>query len=201
MLIFSQGLLWTIVLLELLAIIVLARQVGVLHTRISPVGALSIGRGPQPGEAVSPIIAETLSGLPIQIGGASAKARLLFFVAPSCPVCKTLLPFVKSVAKAEPIDLLVVGDDESSALADMATRFGLPADMVINNAEIGRAFQVGKLPYGVMLSPDGTLAAHGLINSREHLESLIAAYEGKVSSIQQFLRERHKAEPTKIPSN
>lgn len=190
MLIVSQALLWAIVLLELLAIIVLARQIGVLHARISPVGALSIGKGPQPGEAVAPMVAETLTGQPIRIGGASSKGRLLFFVAPSCPVCKILLPIVKSIAKAEPIELLVVGDDDPESLRAMAALFDLPADMVINSTEVGRAFQVGKLPYGVMLSPTGVLVAHGLINSREHLESLIIAHEKQVSSIQQFMRER-----------
>ena len=45
-----------------------------------------------------------------------------------------------------------------------------------------------KLPYSVLLGSDGTVRAKGLVNSREHLESLMVAHETGFASIQDYLR-------------
>src|SRR5690242_11748662 len=114
MLIVSQVMLWIVVLLLAVAVLALARQVGVLHERIAPVGALSMGRGPQPGEAAPKIAARTLADTVLNIGGPlpPGTLQLLFFVAPTCPVCKTLLPTAKAFAEAEALDLILVGDGD-----------------------------------------------------------------------------------------
>ena len=54
------------------------------------------------------------------------------------------------------------------------------------SAEVGMAYQIGKLPYGVLIDAQGKVAAHGLINTREHLESLFEAKQLGFSSVQQF---------------
>ena len=48
-------------------------------------------------------------------------------------------------------------------------------------------FQVGKLPYAVLIGKDTTLVAQGLVNNREHLESLLYADETGIPSIQSYL--------------
>lgn len=55
---------------------------------------------------------------------------------------------------------------------------------------LGRQLGVSKLPYGVLLNEAGKIAAFGLVNSREHLESLFEAKERGVASIQQYLARR-----------
>jgi hypothetical protein len=49
---------------------------------------------------------------------------------------------------------------------------------------------VAKLPYAVLIDEAGKLVSTGLVNTREHLESLFVAKERGVSSIQQFLSQR-----------
>ena len=56
------------------------------------------------------------------------------------------------------------------------------------SAEIGLAYQISKLPYGVLIAPDGTVAAHGLINNREHIESLFEAYDAAIKEQQHVHR-------------
>ena len=51
MLLVSQVMLWAAVIALAVTVLALARQVGVLHERIAPVGALALGRGPQTGES------------------------------------------------------------------------------------------------------------------------------------------------------
>ena len=46
MLLLSQGLLWGVVIILAITVLALARQIGVLHERIAPVGALALGQGP-----------------------------------------------------------------------------------------------------------------------------------------------------------
>ena len=53
--------------------------------------------------------------------------------------------------------------------------------------------QVAKLPYAVLLDGSGVVRAKGLVNSREHLESLFEAVERGVASIQDWVgREQAK---------
>jgi methylamine dehydrogenase accessory protein MauD len=191
MLLVSQTLVWIIVLLLAAAVLALARQVGVLYERIVPVGALALGRGPQPGEAAPKMIARTLADTDLNIGGPQPGGmQLLFFVAPTCPVCKVLLPTAKAFAQAEGLDLVIVGDGDDQEHRQMAGRFAVPLDRFVNSAAVGRAFQVGKLPYAVLIGELGIVAAQGLVNTREHLESLVIAHETGLRSVQEYLSAR-----------
>ena len=79
----SYVLLWLAVLVLGLTTVALLRQVGVLHTRLRPVGAHFAGEGP---ERLAPAPASDVfdygrSGL-----------TLVAFVSPACQVCAALLP-------------------------------------------------------------------------------------------------------------
>ena len=43
------------------------------------------------------------------------------------------------------------------------------------SARARRAYEVGRLPYAVLVDAAGIVRAKGLVNSREHLESLFEA--------------------------
>ena len=188
----SQVLLWIVVLLLAVAVIALARQVGVLHERIAPVGALAIGRGPQPGDAAPRVAGRTLADTTIEIGvpRPGETLRMLLFVSPTCPICKTLMPTAQAVADHEGVELLLVGDGDAAEHRQMAAKHAVPLDRFINGAEVGRAFHVGKLPYAVLLRADGIIVAQGLVNSREHLESLLVAHETGLRSVQDYIDSR-----------
>ena len=192
MLLVSQVMLWIAVIALAVAVLALARQVGVLHERIAPVGALALGRGPQTGESAPRLTVRTLAGGTVDIGGPvpDGPLRLLFFVSPTCPICKSLLPTVKAFAQSERLDLLLIGDGDSDQQLQMAQRHGVELERFANAPEVGRAFQVAKLPYAVLISAAGVIAAQGLVNSREHLESLVTAYELGLRSVQEYLARR-----------
>ena len=54
------------------------------------------------------------------------------------------------------------------------------------STELGLAYGVSKLPYAVAIDRDGIVRAKGLVNSREHLESLLHALEAGVASLQEW---------------
>jgi len=125
-LIASQILLWLLVVGLILVVLALARQIGVLHERIAPVGALTPRGGPEVGDASPRMTVATLDGGGIVVGEALARGRmqLLLFISSDCPVCKRIIPLAKSVAKAEHLDLVFVGDDEAPAQQALIARFG-----------------------------------------------------------------------------
>jgi len=192
MLLASQMMLWFTVIALAVAVVALGRQVGVLHERIAPVGALALGRGPQAGEAAPRLTVRSLAGGSVEIGGPlpGGAPRLLFFVSPTCPICKSLLPTVKAFAASEGLDLLYIGDGELEQQRQMAQRLAIAPEHFADAPEAGRAFQVSKLPYAVLVNELGIIAAQGLVNSREHLESLVTAHELGLRSVQEYLARR-----------
>lgn len=192
----SQILLWTAVVVQALLIAALARQVGILHERIAPAGALTLHQKVEVGEVASPMTVTTIEGAPIEIGGKrEGRSQLLFFASPDCPVCKTLLPVVRSAANAEAdwLDIVVAGDGTKAEYQRLRDNHGLDRVPMVLSEAVGRAFGVSKLPYAVLLDENGRVASLGLVNSREHLESLFEAKERGVASIQEFLARRKEA--------
>jgi methylamine dehydrogenase accessory protein MauD len=170
---------WVVIAVLALVVLALARQIGVLHERVAPVGALALSGGPAVGEAAPRLAARTLDGAELIVGAPSPRRRLqlLLFVAPHCPVCKAVIPIARGFSRAERVDLVLVGDGGTDELRRMAERHGLEGVAFVNAPQIGLAYQVGKLPYAVLLDRDAKIAAKGLVNSREHLESLVVAHE------------------------
>ncbi|MET0270953.1 MAG: methylamine dehydrogenase accessory protein MauD [Sphingomonas sp.] len=190
MLIASTFLLWIVVALLTVAVLALARQIGVLHERIAPMGALVTGGGPQAGDMAPHVHATTIDGKPLAIGPGHMGPRrtLLMFVAPSCPVCRKVIPIAKSVAAAEQIDLVFIGDGDAKEQAAMVEKYKLAGYPFANSPQVGLAFHVGKLPYGVLIRADGVIASKGLVSSREHIESLANADDKGFPSAQAYLR-------------
>lgn len=175
---------WVVLLGLAVVVYALARQIGVLHERIKPVGALSLGKVIKPGEAAPAFTLPSLNGGAVTLGGTDAanKATLLFFLSPTCPVCKTLLPVLKSAQATERRWLRIVLASDGHAVEHEAFvgGHGLNGFPYLLSAEVGMAYQIGKLPYGVLIDEHGRIASHGLVNSREHLDSL---FEAKVHGI------------------
>lgn len=189
----SNVLLWVAVVALAAVVVALVRQIGVLHERVFPVGALVMPGGPKVGAAAPAMTATDLGGRAVAIGGADAGGRrtLLFFVSPTCPVCKTLLPVVRGLAGAAtpPARLVLASDGDPAEHRAFAARAGLGDLPYVVSSDLGLAYQVGKLPYAVLIDADGTLLAKGLVNTREHVESLFEAARLGVASMQEWLQE------------
>jgi methylamine dehydrogenase accessory protein MauD len=131
-----------------------------------------------------------LEGQAHQVGVARADGRstLLLFVSPTCPVCKTLLPAVKSSRKDERawMDVILASDGDTGEQREFVRSHGLDGIPYVVSAALGLAYQVSRLPFAALLDERGILRARGLVNSREHLESLFEAKRLGVASLQQY---------------
>jgi methylamine dehydrogenase accessory protein MauD len=198
----SQIALWLVVVALAATVLALARQIGVLHERIAPLGALTIDKGPKVGDAAPIFDLDTLNRSSLTIGGPSANglSTMLMFVSPTCPVCKKLLPIVRSMAAKETPWLRVVftSDGDEPAQREFVSRYRLESFPMALSSELGMTYRVSKLPYAVLIDEEGRIRAKGLVNTREHLESIIQAKQMGVASIQDYLRTRH--EPAAAPN-
>ena len=192
----SQLLLWAVVIALCAIVAALARQIGVLHERIAPAGALTLGKGPEPGELIEPMSLVRLDGAPLVIGGANARGHstLLFFLSPTCPVCKELLPAVLSIRRSERawLEVVFASDGDLAGQQAFAQAQGLQDVPYVVSTELGLRFRVPRLPFAVLLDERGALQARGLVNTREHLESLFQAQELKAPTMQEYLRRQHE---------
>jgi len=199
-LIVSTVVLWLLVLVLAVVVYALMRQIGVLHERVFPAGALTTLRGPAVGEPIGARQLVAWSGAAITLGDPAAPgSTLVLFVAPRCPICSTLLPYLHSVCRAEaggePLQLLLVSDGDAQAQAEFIRRHGIDPDRYVLSARLGAEFMVDKLPYALLVDERGVLRAKGLVNSREHLESLFEAKRRGVATLQElFAREGDKYE-------
>jgi methylamine dehydrogenase accessory protein MauD len=186
----SNIVLWVIVASLLVVVLALMRQLGVLHERIAPVGALMLNRGLAVGDKAPVLEVPALNGASVRIGEtrADGKSLLLLFVSPTCPVCKSLLPVVKSSGRDERgwLDIVLASDGDLEEQRTFARSHNLDAAAYVLSAPLGITYQVSRLPFAALIDEAGILRARGLVNSREHLESLFEAKRLGVASLQQY---------------
>jgi methylamine dehydrogenase accessory protein MauD len=186
---FSVILLWLAVLALAVMLWALSRQVGVLFERVAPMGALVTDSGPAIG-SLSPMF--ELSGIQserVEIGTPNALPTLVFFLSPTCPMCKKLLPILKALQRAESrtVRIVLASDGEAATHLKFVREHRLEDFPYVLSQELGMTYRVSRLPYGVMLDRRGTIVAKGLVNSREQLDSLLNAHDMGQHSIQHYL--------------
>lgn len=201
----SNIVLWILVVVLSLLVLALSRQVGILHERVAPAGALMPTNGPKVGELTQEISLKSIHDEALIIGGASTGnlASFILFISPTCPVCKSLVPTAKSLVNSERNRMQLLFASDGDAL-EQHQRYAKDLDLgdypyVLSEA-LGRAFEVSKLPFAVLIGADGILKGKGLVNTREHMESLIESMDSGVVSVQEYIgsiqNEQEDTEPS-----
>ncbi|MBP20331.1 MAG: thiol-disulfide isomerase [Gammaproteobacteria bacterium] len=189
-LVVSNLLLWCLIITLALVVFALTRQIGVLNERVAPAGALTPTTGPKIGETTEIMSVEDLLGTEIKIGGESPLPTLILFVSPTCPVCRSLVPTAKSLAQHEELKLVFASDgDTLEKHQAYAKDLKLDSYPYVLSQALGMGFGVSKLPFAVLIAKDGTLAGKGLVNTREHLESLVESMLTGVATLQEYVQD------------
>jgi len=132
------------------ALLALAREVGMLRLRLAPESALEIPEeGPPVGSRAS--IGEHFAV------DAGTELLLGVFLSDGCHVCRTIEPLLEGLAR-EPILSLATFDEVADATAWQ--ELGVPGS-----------------PYAVALDLDGTVLSKGSFNTLGQLESVLATAE------------------------
>jgi hypothetical protein len=133
-----------------IAVLALAREVGVLRLSIDPRGALEVAHeGPEVGGRTA--LAERFGEL------APGRIGLAVFSSESCQMCQALAPAVAAF-----------GRDPRVALREFDE---------VRDADAWAAADIPGSPFAVALDADGTVLAKGTFNTGAQLESVLAAAE------------------------
>ncbi len=193
LLVVSNIVLWIGFIAMVVVNLALTRQIGVLYERIAPAGALMMNQTLSVGAQAPELTVPTVAGGIQEVGKmVDGKSQLLFFLSPDCPVCNELTPALKSAARAEAawMRVILASDGEEQDHRAYIVRKGLEEFPYVVSELLGKTYGVSKLPYAVLIDEQGKIASMGIINSREHLDSLFEAKERKVASIQDYMSRR-----------
>lgn len=190
-LVVSQILSWLVILALSLTVLALVRQIGVLHERVAPLGALTTRTAVGVGDAAPVLEVADLEGRKVRLGGrrVDGRSQLLLFVSPVCPMCKKLLGAVRSFAASERqgVSIVLVGDGDRASHAALVAEHRLEGLPLVLSPIVGLTLGIGKLPHAVLIDAEGVVRSSGIVNSREHLESLLVAEETGYASMQDYL--------------
>lgn len=187
----SQILSWVVILALSVTVLALVRQIGVLHERVAPLGALTTRTAVAVGDRAPEFDVTDIRGRKVHLGGrrADGRSQLLLFVSPVCPMCKKLLGAVRSFAESERqgVEVVLVGDGERDAHLELQAQHRVERLPLVLSPIVGITLGIGKLPHAVLLDAAGVIRSSGIVNSREHLESLLVAQETGYASMQDYL--------------
>ena len=157
----SNAILWILLLGVIVALWALARQVGILYERVAPMGALITDAGPKLGEVAPKFELPALNGAAISIGGQRPLSQLLFFLSPTCPVCKKLLPILKSASQAERgwLQVVLASDGEATQHLAFYRDAKLTEFPYVLSSDLGMTYRVSRLPYAVLIDEAGAIRA------------------------------------------
>lgn len=190
LLVISNLVLWVLVLGLAVLVFALTRQIGVLYERVAPAGALMMNKVLEVGTKAPHVPVQDINtGTSITAGNpTNGRSQLLFFMSPDCPVCKTLLPMLRSAQSSEAkwLDLILASDGDIKQHKDYIQAHNLSDTVYVSSKSLGIQYGVSKLPFAVLIDENGDIASLGLVNSREHIESLFESKELGIASIQAY---------------
>ncbi|MGJ5667255.1 redoxin domain-containing protein [Rhodococcus aetherivorans] len=178
-----------------LMVLAMAREIGRVQVRLGPLGARMMDTGPKIEQAGPSFRGLTDHvGRTVGVGGHRDRPQLLLFTAPTCSTCKSLLPGIRAMAKAEKdLDVVIVSDGTPEEHRQFLAGSNIGTELsYVDGRDVGIAYQVGTTPYGVILDEHGRIRAKGLCNHMAQVESLLNALETGTPSLQ-HLHEQAKA--------
>src|SRR4051794_10222145 len=139
-----------------IAVLALAREVGMLRLQLGTQGALEI---PEEGPGVGTVATELAARMVLN----GAQLRLAVFTSEGCHICQTLAPAIENVAN-DPLVEVAVFDE-------------------VAEAELWRALGIPGSPFALALDQTGTVLAKGTFNNLAQLESVLATAARRESPI------------------
>lgn len=165
--------LWLVVLVLAFVVLALARQIGVLHERLSPAGTAPGARTSRVGELLPAQQLIDLHGRVHTFGGVRSRGMLVLFVSPSCPICRTLAPASAERARVAGLDMLLASEGADIEVhRRYAAEQGLEAPYVLA-PELARAHDVSMLPFALVVDAAGVLRAKARVDHATELQQLL----------------------------
>jgi len=177
--------LWLVVAALVFSDVVLFRQLGLLHLRFGPRGALALDEGPAIGASAPRFSAVDQFGTTHAIGGAGL-SRLIVFVTPKCAVCDDLIPALRAV-HASAQNVLVVSAADAASTRPFAEKLGRVP--IVASSEAAETYNVASTPFSIYIDAGGTVRSKGLVNNLEQLEEVMPPPDTRIVQMERELEE------------
>lgn len=168
----SYAALWILVLLETIVVVVVVRQIGIMHLRFGGRGAMALSAGPPIGGRAPSFAGRDTTGKLIESPWQMGRSSLLVFVSPGCGACLEVIPSIRAIRRADRrrTDIVLISSESGDSSEDYARKSLCP---VIVGADLIAAYSVDATPYAIAIDGEGVVRAKGIVNQIEHLESLL----------------------------
>ncbi len=173
----SYFVLWGFFLAQSVLILVVLRQIGLLHLRIRPAGARIISAGADIGDQAPPITLTDIddASRTLTVSTHMDQDVLLLFASPNCSSCAGLMPSLKPLIRQTKGKVLwaVVTYGDHVACTHFRRKYGLTYVLYAISPEAAAKFKIGLTPYVFSIRKDGVVLSKGVANHVEHLESIL----------------------------
>jgi methylamine dehydrogenase accessory protein MauD len=163
----SYFFLWMVALCEAVLLAVLFRQLGLIGLNTVE----GISRDGLPIGAAAPSV-NGFGPSKLGEGESTTRSALLVFASTSCRPCQALMPaldqFLDEMSDQVKGYVILASSDRSVEPAVLETR---SADLIQEEGAADR-FRVRVTPFAFVVGVDGRIQAKGLVNNRDHLDSL-----------------------------
>ena len=180
-----------LVVLIVLAVVVLslARQVGILHERLSPAGMTRAREGIRVGERLPGVELQTLNGDRPDLSQADGVERLaLLFVAADCPICRSVLPaFEQALIDSAAGSTAGYWVSDGLQMADYEAycdQHRIDPDRFIVSQDLGLLLGIRQIPALVILDRDRQLLALEVLNGPKQVQRLFEAHPEAIPSVE-----------------
>lgn len=189
----SYLVLWIVVILQVVLTLALARAIGQLRRHTPPSGARLVNPGPEIDTYVGAWEGTDLLGNPVSFRFPRERGLFLLYVSPHCSICEGLLPsakrfFKEIAAEADGAWVMVLGSREaqiSYARENDLTRYPVAAE-----DQLPATLRLEGAPFGLWIDAAGRVKAKGMVDRREHLESLRYAVKLGHPSVESYVAAR-----------
>jgi methylamine dehydrogenase accessory protein MauD len=170
----SSVVLWILQISTVIVVVGLARQVGVLHLRVRPLGAGQPGNGPEIGTRLDLTPVSSIRGVdtPLLVSG---HLSLVMFASPECSACGSAMQAVKHLRSTErDVWFVIAVDGKQQHGLEYAAKYGLTDVAGLVSSDSLPDLGYTSRPFAVVLADEGTVLGSGVPNTLEQLEVLLA---------------------------
>ncbi len=161
------------------------RQIGIMLTRLGPVGARSAdGEGPRDGEhidvQIQSLYRENVKYLGnVQTSTTNRLGALYLFGSYRCSICKDMRRSAAELSRhwSKQIQIFMVYDEEQPPSANESHVVNSQRDFQLvvlhNGIAVRESLNIEGVPYGIRVDRSNRVLGKGLVNSISHIESLL----------------------------
>ncbi len=169
----SYVVLWLFVVFLAVLVLLLYRQVGILHVALEPGG---VSRGLDLGVAAPELVLKGTGDQPVSLASLRGRFVLLVFGSPECKPCQELGSHLDSLVVRHHDQLtclfVLIASPEQSRSFAVHYQIKVPV-VAAGGADLLSEYQIPGTPFAYVLDTGGIIRSKGMVNNLEHLELLL----------------------------